>query len=154
MKKLRRLINKYRIVIILKKTSKNSEDIINQIIHNGGSIIENRKNKVTFRGLFLKLKWFFLIDYPIHWNCLRDVYHLILYKYKTENLYIVINFFHIIIINLVYFFLLISFSIFWFSGPANYFFTFFIFSFLFFTLKTIWEVWYIKKGIKNIVNLY
>lgn len=59
MKKLQRLINKYRIVIILKKTSKNSEDIINQIIHNGGSIIENRKNKITFRGLFLKLKWFF-----------------------------------------------------------------------------------------------
>lgn len=112
MKKLRRLINKYRIVIILKKTSINSEDIINQIIRNGGYIIENRKNKITFRGLFLKLKWFFLIDYPIHWNCLRDVYHLILYKCRANNLYIVINFFHIIIINLVYFFLLISFSIF------------------------------------------
>ncbi|WP_000753755.1 hypothetical protein, partial [Leptospira interrogans] len=106
----------------MKKTSIKSEDIINQIIRNGGSIIENRKNKITFRGLFLKLKWFFLIDYPIHWNCLRDVYYLILYNCRAKNLYIVINFFHIII-NLAYFFLLISFSIFWFSGSANYFFT-------------------------------
>ncbi|EMF40668.1 hypothetical protein [Leptospira interrogans] len=137
----------------MKKTSIKSEDIINQIIRNGGSIIENRKNKITFRGLFLKLKWFFLIDYPIHWNCLRDVYYLILYNCRAKNLYIVINFFHIIIINLAYFFLLISFSIFWFSGSANYFFTFFILTFLFFILKTIWEIWYVKKGIMNIVNL-
>lgn len=151
MKKLQSIISKNRIVVILKDTPINLENITNQLILNGGSIIESRKKKVIFRGLFFKLKWFFLLDYPIHWNPLRDVYYGIIYKYKSDKLCIIMNFSHIFVLNLVYFIILIS-IYFLSSVPNDYFFRFFIITFLFFILKISWDVWYMKKGIINILT--